>query len=141
MQKIPLKIFDETLRDGEQQAGLFFNTAQKEELAHLIARTGVHKADIMPSIAPSEEALIKRLVTSGLGDIISPATMMGKRFINQAKSCGVKNIILFHAVSDRLLFLRDPVVRRNQLFRGKTVDTHIPELLLKKIRKNMIQKV
>ena len=141
MPKIPLKIFDETLRDGEQQAGLFFSSKHKEELAHLIANTGVHKIDIMPSVAPTEEQLVKSLVTSGLQEVLAPATMMGKRFIDQAKACGIKKIILFHAVSDRLLFLRDPFIRRNQLFTGKTVDTHIPELLLKKLRKNMIQKV
>lgn len=136
-----LKIFDETLRDGEQQAGVYFNAKAKEELAYLIAQTGVHRIDLMPSIAPIEEELVKSLVQENLAAVITPATMMGKRFIDHAKSCGVKRIILFHAVSDRLLFLRDQDVRKNHLFSGKTIDTNIPEMLLHRIRRNMIRKV
>lgn len=141
MTALNLKLFDETLRDGEQQAGIFFNVNAKEDLAYLIAKTGVHRIDIMPSVAPVEEVLVKSLVNGGLESVITPATMMGKRFIDHAKSCGIKRIILFHAVSDRLLFLRDQSIRKNHLFRGKTIDTHIPAMLLSQIRENMIRKV
>jgi benzylmalate synthase len=116
MNTLPLKVFDETLRDGEQQAGLFFRYEEKKTLAHLIAATGVHRIDVMPVIDDSEEHLLKALVADGLGALLAPATMMGKTFIDHAKSCGVERIILFHAVSDRLLFLRDPEIRRSLVF-------------------------
>ena len=41
MQTLPIKISDTTIRDGEQQAGLFFPYEIKQEFAHLIAQTGV----------------------------------------------------------------------------------------------------
>lgn len=141
MHSLPIKLFDETLRDGEQQAGLFLRYGVKQELAHLIAETGVHRIDIMPSIDESEERLVRSLITEGLDTLITPATMMAKPFIDKAKACGVKRIILFHAVSDRLLFLRDPEIRRNGLFQGKTIDGYIPELVISKARQNMLQKV
>jgi benzylmalate synthase len=141
MSTIPLKVFDETLRDGEQQAGLFFGYEDKKKLAHLIAQTGIHRIDIMPVIDDTEEQLLKALVTDGLGSILAPATMMGKTFIDRAKSCGVERIILFHAVSDRLLFLRDPDIRQNLAFRDKTVDDNIPEGVIKDVRQNMLHKV
>jgi benzylmalate synthase len=53
----------------------------------------------------------------------------------------VERIILFHAVSDRLLFLRDPDIRRNLAFRDKTVDDNIPEGVIKDVRQNMLHKV
>ncbi|HBE17978.1 MAG TPA: hypothetical protein DEG17_04495 [Cyanobacteria bacterium UBA11149] len=38
METINLKISDQTLRDGEQQAGVFFASETKRDLAHLIAK-------------------------------------------------------------------------------------------------------
>lgn len=43
METLSLKISDETLRDGEQQAGIFFSYLTKQKLAHLISQTGVHE--------------------------------------------------------------------------------------------------
>jgi benzylmalate synthase len=141
MKTLPLKVFDETLRDGEQQAGLFFRYEEKKTLAHLIAATGVHRIDVMPVIDDSEEHLLKALVADGLGALLAPATMMGKAFIDHAKSCGVERIILFHAVSDRLLFLRDPEIRRSLVFQDKTIDDDIPEAVINGVRENMVYKV
>ena len=141
MQELSLIIFDETLRDGEQQAGLFLDYESKRLLAHLIVKTGVHYLDLMPAIDETEEHLVKTLAAEGLATIVTPATMMGKPFIDQAKACGVERIILFHAVSDRLLFLRDLEVRRSAFFQGKTVDDNIPEAVIRHIRQNMIDKV
>jgi len=140
VQALSLIFLDETLRDGEQQAGLFFSAEIKKILAHLIAKTGVHYVGIMPAIDETEERLVKTLVAEGLSTIITPATMMGKRFIDQAKACGVERIILFHAVSDRLLFLRDTEVRRSVFFQGKTVDDNIPEAVICNVRQNMLNK-
>jgi isopropylmalate/homocitrate/citramalate synthase len=141
MQTIRLTISDETLRDGEQQAGLFFDSETKRSLAHLIAQTGVHQIAIMPAIHETEEFLVKTLVAEGLGNKVVASTMMSRRFIEQSKACGVEKIILFHAVSDRLLLLRDPEIRRHPSYQGKTIDDGIPKPVLDKIRQNMMHKV
>lgn len=141
MQRLPLILFDETLRDGEQQAGLFFSYETKKTLAHLIAKTGVRYLDIMPAIDETEDRLVKTLVGEGLKTLVTPATMMGKSFIDQSKACGVERIILFHAISDRLLFLRDQKIRRSAFFQGKTVDDHIPEAVIRKVRQNAAEKI
>lgn len=57
METLPIKIYDETLRDGEQQAGLFFSYPTKQKLAHLIAQTGVDGIDIMPCVCEQEAEL------------------------------------------------------------------------------------
>ena len=64
METINLTISDETLRDGEQQVGLFFE--DKAAVAQLIAQTGVHQIALMPAIHPTEAALVQQLVRGGL---------------------------------------------------------------------------
>ncbi|MEY2859307.1 MAG: hypothetical protein RLZZ74_3620 [Cyanobacteriota bacterium] len=126
MKQIPLTIFDETLRDGEQQVGIFFDAETKGDLAQLIANTGVHYVALMPAIHPTEAQLVKNLVARHLPQITA-STMMGKSHIDQSQGCGVKTIILFNAVSDRLLALRDP---------------HAPDLLtINQIRDRMLDQV
>jgi benzylmalate synthase len=138
METLPIKISDETLRDGEQQAGIFFSYPTKQKLAHLIAQTGVDGLAIMPCVHEQEAELVKSLVSKGWDGLITADTMMGKQYIDQAKNCGVKRIILFHAVSDRLLFLRDPQLRLLNEFKGKTIDDDIPKKVIDRIRQNAI---
>jgi benzylmalate synthase len=138
METLPIKISDETLRDGEQQAGIFFSYPTKQKLAHLIAQTGVDGLAIMPCVCEQEAELVKSLVSEGWDGLITADTMMGKQYIDQTKNCGVKRIILFHAVSDRLLFLRDPQIRLLNEFKGKTIDDDIPKKVIDRIRQNAI---
>ncbi|MBE9205826.1 2-isopropylmalate synthase [Nostoc sp. LEGE 06077] len=138
MQTLPIKIYDETLRDGEQQVGIFFPYSTKHKLAHLIAQTGIDGIAIMPSVCEQEAELVKSLVSEGWDDLITADTMMGKEYIDHAKSCGVKRIILFHAVSDRLLFLRNPHIRLMSEYQGKTIDDDIPSHIINKIRQDAL---
>ena len=138
METIKLTISDETLRDGEQQVGLFFEDETKRTLAHLIAQTGVEQIALMPAIHQTEEQLVKRLICEGLGSQLAASTMLEPSFIEQSKACGVEQIILFQAVSDRLLFFRDSVIRRQ--YDRKAVD-EIPSAAIARVRQNMIVKV
>jgi len=136
MEKINLLISDETLRDGEQQVGLFFD--DKESLAHLIAQTGVHHIALMPAIHPTEEQIVKSLVNHGLSHQVIASTMMKRTAIDQSKACGVQQIILFNAVSDRLLFLRDSAVGNDPTLRNKTIDDDIPTHVIQTVRQTML---
>ena len=115
METIQLTIFDETLRDGEQQVGIFFDAEIKYTLAQLIVKTGVHYFALMPAIHPTEAKLVKSLIDRGYKNSLVASTMMGKKYIDEAKDSGVETIILFNAVSDRLLWLRDRELRDRQL--------------------------
>ena len=110
MKTVRLNIFDETLRDGEQQVGIFFDYETKRDLAQLIAATGVHYVALMPAIHHTEAKLVRDLVGRGISNLTA-STMMGKKYIDESTECGVKTIILFNAVSDRLLCLRDRQLR------------------------------
>lgn len=141
METIKLIISDETLRDGEQQVGIFFGEEIKRELAHRIARTGVHQIALMPAIHPNEEALAKTLIAEGLDGQLAASTLMSKQFIDQSKATGVKHIILFHAVSDRLLLLRDPEIADLGMDPHAADGVDVPLALIDRVRSNMVEKV
>jgi isopropylmalate/homocitrate/citramalate synthase len=130
----PLRIFDETLRDGEQQAGLVLSHADKRGLAERIARTGVHYLDLMPAVDEAEADLVRELAGRRPGPAVTPATRLDKRDVDLARACGVERIILFYAVSDRLLFLRDPHVRSEPRVASLRYDDGLPADLVERMR-------
>ncbi len=136
METLNLLISDETLRDGEQQVGLFFD--DKKSLAKLIAQTGVRQIALMPAIHASEAELTSDLVDCGLKHQVVASTMMRRSAIEHARACGVQQVILFHAVSDRLLFLRDPKVARDPALKKKTIDDDIPLSSIRRSRQHML---
>lgn len=133
--------FDETLRDGEQQAGVFLSFEQKRELAHLIARTGVSHLDLMPAVDEGEAALTRSLVKDGLGQLVSAATPVGRSFVDQAKACGVRRIVLFYATSDRLLYLRDAAIRQDGERAARSVDAGLSSGVVRGMRQRALDNV
>jgi len=141
METLPIKISDTTLRDGEQQAGLFFPHKMKQEFAHLISQTGVSEIEIMPCVCDDETKLVKTLVAEGLKHQIVAATPIKKDFIDIAKDCDLGQIVLFKGLSDRLLFLRDHEISQMKEFQGKTIDDDIPDHIINRIRQNAIDEI
>ena len=135
MKTITLAIFDETLRDGEQQVGIFFDDQIKHTLAQLIAKTGVHHIALMPAIHHTEVKLMSNLLELGLEEILTASTMMGKQYIDESIECGVKTIILFNAVSDRLLWLRDSE------FRDSTLEQDLNLQIINRIRQKTLDRI
>ena len=137
METLDLIISDETLRDGEQQVGLFFD--DKAAIAQLIAQTGVQQMALMPAIHSTEADLVRGLIDAGLRQQVIASTMMKRSAIDHSKACGVGQIILFHAVSDRLLFLRDAEVATDPTLNGKTIDDDLPSGLIQRCRQRMLE--
>lgn len=135
METIRLKIFDETLRDGEQQVGIFFAEKIKYTLANLIVKTGVHHIALMPAVYHTEATLVKNLIQDGFKPTLAASTMMEKKYIDESIECGVETIILFNAVSDRLLWLRDPQ------FRTQSLAKNLPFKVINSIRQNALDKI
>ncbi|MFH1682682.1 MAG: hypothetical protein ABIA37_02695, partial [Candidatus Woesearchaeota archaeon] len=54
-------IWDETLRDGEQSPGVYFNTEQKIKIAKSLAEAGVHMIDAgFPPVSKEERYTIQK---------------------------------------------------------------------------------
>src|SRR4029453_13963846 len=58
-----IRLYDTTLRDGEQTPGVPFTPEQKYELAGLLSDAGMHIIDMgFPSAAPSERRALELIV-------------------------------------------------------------------------------
>ncbi len=94
------KIFDTTLRDGEQMPGVVFTPNQKIELAHKFDDFGVDFIDLMPVVSENEMEIAKILSNAGLNAEISALTRCLKKDIDIALDCGVSRVLLFTSLSD-----------------------------------------
>ncbi|MBW2984304.1 homoaconitate hydratase [Candidatus Woesearchaeota archaeon] len=98
--KQKIKVYDTTLRDGEQMPGVVFSPEEKIELASKIAEFGVDIIGIMPAISDKEEKATKIISNIGFNSDITAATMLRKDHIDTAAECGAQRVILFSSLSD-----------------------------------------
>lgn len=110
---------DTTLRDGEQTPGVVFSPEQKIELATRFSDFGINVIELMPSVSPQEEEVMRALVENGLAATMTASTMVREQDVERAASCGAQNITLFTPVSDmhihrKLGMTRDENLRRSE---------------------------
>jgi len=98
-----IKIFDNTLRDGEQQACINFSKYQKDELAVLLKQLGFDYIDLMPCQNSVEEEIALDLINKGIP--LSLSTPLKDMYIEQSMGIA-NNLSVFQAVSDELLSIR-----------------------------------
>jgi isopropylmalate/homocitrate/citramalate synthase len=98
--KQKIKIYDTTLRDGEQMPGVVFSPEEKLKLALKISDFGADIIGIMPAISEEEKKVARVLSNIGLNSDITAATMLRKEHIDIAAEVGAQRIILFTSVSD-----------------------------------------
>ena len=90
---------------------------------------------LMPAIHHTEAKLTKSLIHQGFSKTLTASTMMGESYIDESKECGVETIILFNAVSDRLLHLRHPQ------FRNQPIPQNLDPMIVNQIRQEMLDRV
>jgi methanogen homocitrate synthase len=95
-----IKIFDTTLRDGEQMPGAVFTSEQKIELAEKFSQFGVDIIDVMPVVSKQERNTVKTLANMGIRSEISATCRLKKEDVETALSCDLKRITLFTPLSD-----------------------------------------
>lgn len=80
-----IKIFDTTLRDGEQSPGVALNHAQKLEIAHQLSRLGVDIIEAGFAIAsPGDFECIQRIAQEVHGPVICSLARLNKADIERA---------------------------------------------------------
>jgi isopropylmalate/homocitrate/citramalate synthase len=99
--KMNIKIYDDTIRDGEQQVGVFFTTTQKDRLAEAFKEVGIQEIVLMSGVHEVEDGLIKKLAQKNIP--ITPLSMLDERYVDLAVENNVKRIMLVYGVSDILL--------------------------------------
>ncbi|MDH5806619.1 MAG: homocitrate synthase family protein [Candidatus Verstraetearchaeota archaeon] len=96
-----VKIYDTTLRDGEQTPGVKFTKEQKVEIARKLDEVGIHEIEAgFPVISPYDEEAVKAVVMERLNARILALCRPKQRDIDAALRSEVEGIIIFIAVSD-----------------------------------------
>ncbi|HXX36516.1 MAG TPA: pyruvate carboxyltransferase [Thermodesulfobacteriota bacterium] len=90
-----IKFHDNTVRDGEQQAGLMFRKEEKIQIAEKLAEAGVHRIEAgTPAVSPHDEAAIREIVKRKLGPEIICLSRCMEEDIRRAADCGVDGVNL-----------------------------------------------
>jgi 2-isopropylmalate synthase len=114
-----IKIWDETLRDGEQTPGVALSVDEKISIAKMMDEMGIHIIDAgFPAVAESERKVVKTLAKEGFSNsslLASARTVHGD--IDACVDCDVDEIATFIAASDlhikyKLKMSREEVIQR-----------------------------
>jgi len=113
-----IRIFDTTLRDGEQMPGVVFTPEQKIELARRFSEFGVNIIDVMPVVSRQEKNTVKKLAKMGIKSDISATCRLKKEDVETALSCDLHRITLFTPLSDLHLQYKLRIDREENLRRA-----------------------
>jgi len=113
-----IKIFDTTLRDGEQMPGVVFTPEQKIELAQIFSDFGVDIIDVMPVVSEQEKRTVKRIANMELNSEISASCRLKKEDIDVTLDCDIQRITLFTPISDLHLKYKLRTSREENLIRA-----------------------
>ena len=79
-----VRIFDTTLRDGEQSPGFALTSPQKVEMAHQLARLGVDAIEAgFPAASPEDFAAVERIAREVKGPVIAGLARAAAEDIDQ----------------------------------------------------------
>ena len=113
-----VRVFDTTLRDGEQTPGVSLSPDQKLAIAKRLDALGVDAIEAgFPVISAGESDAVKMIAGAGLGAEICGLARASKKDIDAAIDCGLGYVHTFIATSDihlqdKLHMTRDECVSR-----------------------------
>lgn len=116
-----IRIFDTTLRDGEQMPGVIFTQEEKIELAGKFSDFGVDIIDLMPIVSEEERETVKIIANMGLKSEISATCRLKKEDIDVSIDCDVQRVTLFTPLSDLHLRYKLRISKEENLERAITM--------------------
>ncbi|HKL43607.1 MAG TPA: pyruvate carboxyltransferase [Clostridia bacterium] len=99
-----IKLHDITLRDGEQQAGVFFNPSEKIRLVEKMNEMGIHRIEAgMPAVSKQNKDIIKKICKKNLDLDIFAFSRCMKEDVKHAVDCGVDGIVIEIPSSEHII--------------------------------------
>ena len=96
-----IRIFDTTLRDGEQSPGVSLSPDQKLTIAKKLDALGVDAIEAgFPIVSEGESKAVKMIASEGLSCEVCGLARTNKKDIDAAIDCGLNYIHTFIATSD-----------------------------------------
>ena len=100
----PIVIYDTTLRDGEQTAGVVFSKREKIAIARMLDSIGVGEIECgIPAMGAEEQASIRNLVDLGLNARLITWNRALVPEIKASIACGVQAVDISLSVSDQMI--------------------------------------
>jgi len=91
-----IRIFDTTLRDGEQTPGVSLTTEDKLEIAQQLDKLGVDSVEAgFPSSSEGEKKVVRDIAKAGLKTEVCALCRATKKDIDAALECDVESIHVF----------------------------------------------
>lgn len=116
-----VRIFDTTLRDGEQTPGVSMSPEIKLEIARRLDRLGVDAIEAgFPVISAGERKAVGMIASEGLGCEIAGLARANRNDIDAAADTGLSYVHTFIATSDIHLADKLKITRQDAI--GKAVD-------------------
>jgi isopropylmalate/homocitrate/citramalate synthase len=95
-----ITVYDTTLRDGEQMAGISFSPAQKVRIARLLDGIGVPQIEAgFPAVSSAEKRAVRAVARAGLDAEILCLSRLKKEDIDAAQDAEADAVLLFIATS------------------------------------------
>ena len=111
-----IRVFDTTLRDGEQTPGVSLNVEDKVEIAKALDRLGVDVIESgFPVVSDGELAAVKAISKLGLTSQVAALSRVDKKDIDSLVSCNIGYGHLFIATSDLHLQYKLKLTREQAL--------------------------
>src|SRR5258707_4192188 len=103
-----VRIFDTTLRDGEQSPGISLNTGEKLEIAHQLARLGVDVIEAgFPIASPGDFEAVQAIAREVEGPVICGLPRTNKQDVeaggNAVRGAERARILTVNSTSDILI--------------------------------------
>ena len=99
-----VEILDTTLRDGEQQPGLFISLEDRIRLVKQLDAIGVHRIEAgNPAISPQDADAVKQICDLGLKADVYVFSRAMAADADLAKACGVDGVLMEIPASEHLL--------------------------------------
>ena len=114
-----IRIFDTTLRDGEQTPGISMSPEQKLEIARRLDQLGVDAIEAgFPVISKGEHKAVSMIASDGLSCEVAGLARANRRDIDSAAEAGLRYVHTFIATSDLHLQYKLKMSRQDALRRA-----------------------
>ncbi|MFQ5762916.1 MAG: pyruvate carboxyltransferase, partial [Candidatus Bathyarchaeia archaeon] len=88
-------VHDNTLRDGEQQAGVVFSKQEKLHIAHALNEVGIDRIEVgMPVVSKDDFEVMKTLASEDLNSKLYCLARATKEDVDAATECGAYGLVM-----------------------------------------------
>lgn len=103
-----LRLYDNTMRDGEQTVGVAFSVEDKVQIATQLVRTGINNFEAgFPAVSDEEREAIHAIIDKDLRANVFALARLRKRDVDEVVNAGGRHVSIFAPSSDAMIQAAD----------------------------------